>query len=103
MPRYTQDQELLAQSAARVLEAEAPIARFRASRDRGEAHDPALWARCAVAVAVGVYAVQLSTAAAFQAVAARCGRKIQTDPGAQPEYSGAPGSNAWELGGKKAF
>jgi alkylation response protein AidB-like acyl-CoA dehydrogenase len=41
----TEDEALLGRSAREVIEAEVPVARFRAMRDRGEVVDHALWAR----------------------------------------------------------
>jgi alkylation response protein AidB-like acyl-CoA dehydrogenase len=40
-----EEQEALAASARAVADAEAPVSRFRAMRDRGETHDAALWAK----------------------------------------------------------
>lgn len=40
----TEDQNMLATNAREVVEAEAPISRFRALRDRGEVFDAELWA-----------------------------------------------------------
>lgn len=40
---FTEDQELLAESAKEVLEAEAPISRFREVRDSGAVQDERLW------------------------------------------------------------
>jgi alkylation response protein AidB-like acyl-CoA dehydrogenase len=45
MPRLSEDQQLLAESAAEVLGAEAGPARFRALRDAGERTDMALWSQ----------------------------------------------------------
>jgi len=45
MPRLSEDQQLLAESAADVLAAEAGPARFRALRDEGMCTDAALWAQ----------------------------------------------------------
>jgi len=41
----TEDQTLLAESAAELARAEAPLSRFRAQRDAGQTTDPALWAQ----------------------------------------------------------
>ena len=43
MPRLTEDQQLLADSAKQILDAEAPISRFRTLRDAGLSHDTVLW------------------------------------------------------------
>lgn len=45
MPRLTEDQQLLADSAKQILETEAPISRFRTLRDEGKTHDQPLWAQ----------------------------------------------------------
>ncbi len=50
-------------------------------------HDhPAVWLRAAARWAGVALCVHLATAAAFQALAARLGHKIQADPSAQKEY-----------------
>jgi alkylation response protein AidB-like acyl-CoA dehydrogenase len=45
MPRLNEDQQLLAESAKQILEAEAPISRFRVLRDAGQTQDQPLWAQ----------------------------------------------------------
>lgn len=51
---YTEDEEMLAEAARRLLDASAPLTRLRALRDEGQVSDPGLWAEMAAAGWAGV-------------------------------------------------
>jgi len=73
----TEDQQMLAESAAEFVAAEAPVSRFRARRDGGHSTDPDLWAQL---VDLGWNGVALIGLAELAVVMEALGRSLAQTP-----------------------